>query len=186
MLNTDNVRARSLTVAFPPVVSHRSLKWDSLVGHFIVVFNKVNQSCPAVPLVPRENELFPCEKTKCCKQGPYAAECVSQPMKVLGTVGLVFVRAGVLASEIELSKISIKTGANDRRATDSSVVLNVSFVVLPVKGFLREKSGGEPAFLTAFDPRFESRLWAACRRSTKNPPADAGRYLHGGSISSGS
>jgi hypothetical protein len=64
----------------------------------------------------------------------------------------------VPAFEIELSKISIKTGANDRGATDSSVVLNVSFVVLPVKGFLREKSGGEPAFLTAFDPRFESRL----------------------------
>jgi hypothetical protein len=43
-------------------VSHRSRNWDSLVGHFIVVFNKVNPSCPAVPLVPRKNKTFACGK----------------------------------------------------------------------------------------------------------------------------
>ena len=49
MLNTGDVEARSLTVAFPPVVSHASRKWDTLVGHFIVVSNIFNPVCPAVP-----------------------------------------------------------------------------------------------------------------------------------------
>ena len=60
-LDIDNVDARSLTVAFLPVcvpkVSHPSQKWDTLVGHFIVVFNNLNPCCPAVPLYI-ENNLF--------------------------------------------------------------------------------------------------------------------------------
>ena len=32
-----------------PKVSHSSQKWDSWVGHFIVLFNRFNLCCPTVP-----------------------------------------------------------------------------------------------------------------------------------------
>src|SRR5512144_1725259 len=53
--NTRSVRRRDtlptgrVSACVVPKVSHSSQKWDSVVGHFIVVFITFNPSCPAVP-----------------------------------------------------------------------------------------------------------------------------------------
>jgi hypothetical protein len=73
-----------LTVASPPVcpkVSHWSRKWDSLVGHFIVVDIIFNIGCPAVPppMVNRPFGLSFCPMSHCPRKKTDLAKTFRTP-----------------------------------------------------------------------------------------------------------
>jgi hypothetical protein len=109
--NVESIRhvgARSLTNLVSarniPKVSHWSRKWDSLVGHFIVVFNVFNPACPTVPPYMVNRPLCPIR--------PCFVPCPTVPEK--------------------------------------NEVIRARHSALRVPHSALEKSGGEPAFPTAF------------------------------------
>jgi hypothetical protein len=145
-------------------VSHLSQKWDRLVGHFIVVYNKVNPACPAVPRVPRKNKTFACGKTlNAATSWLTPPDICPNLSKALGRSVPVLTRAARPIFD-RLSKSEDGSRRDGARHERTSVTHNLSFVVLLVKRFCFRLQPaaycGEPAELL--------RNFSSDRRSIHN------------------